>query len=67
MTRQWCIDSLKCIQLFDKVTALGLSAITINPFNYKLVSPDYAVKVMTCKTSLIHVYLHFYGFHTKTL
>lgn len=36
----WCIDFLKGIQLFDKVTALGLSVVTINPFDYKHVSLD---------------------------
>lgn len=69
MARQWCIDFLKCIQSLDKTTGLGLPVVTINPFNgnYKLVYSGYPVKIMTCKTNLIQVYLQLYRFHTITL
>lgn len=60
MAKQWCIYFLKCIKSFDKVTGLGLSVVTINPFNYKLVSPDYAVKLLPSRPvsfRCIHIFM----------
>lgn len=59
MERQWCIDFLQCDQSLDNATGLQLFVVIINPcnWNYKLDSSGYPVKIMTCKTSLIQVYL----------